>query len=315
MQPIKKVLVGLKNTALDVELVEYVSRLIDLSEATEVHFLHTVKFHLPDEINKSFPKLKATALDDRKKSIEDVVNNHFKPTREVSITVEVKASENNLKGVIKAVEEKDIDLVIIGRIANKKKTSVFTQRLARRASAQLLIVPEGTIKRIQSDDILHKFLVPTDFSEYAGLALERAIMMGARNNKNNDVEIVCQHVYSVPSGYHYTGKTKKEFAKIMEKNAEDTFKSWIKKFDNKGVKITSVFSEDTNDDKTADIQDLAHKMNADCIVIGSRGKTSTAALFMGNLAEKLVKTADIFTLMVVRKKGDYQGILDHIKKL
>jgi nucleotide-binding universal stress UspA family protein len=315
MQPIKKILVGLKNTPLDVELIEYVSILVDKSEASEVHFLHTVKINLPAAIKKDFPELESTALADRKQDIDEVVKAHFHPVREVTTTTEVRSCVNNLKGVLMAIGERDIDLVIIGRIANKTKTSVFTQRLARRAPSQLLIVPEGTIRRIQNNEILHKFLVPVDFSEYSELALERAIMMGARNNKNKDVEIVCQHVFAVPSGYHYTGKTKQEFAGIMRTNAEESFANWIKKFDSKGVKITPVFSEDTNDDKTSDIRDMARKINADCIVIGSKGRTATLALFMGSTAEKLVKNTINFTLLVVRKKGDYLGILEQIKKI
>ena len=187
MQPIKKVLVGLKNTPLDVELIEYVSILVDISEAAEVHFLHTVKFNLPSEIKKNFPELETTALGDRKKDIDKLVESHFHPTRKVATSTEVRSCVNNLKGVLQVIGERDIDLVIIGRVANKTKTSVFTQRLARRAPSQLLIVPEGTIKRIENNEILHKFLVPVDFSEYSELALDRAIMMGARNNQNNDV--------------------------------------------------------------------------------------------------------------------------------
>ena len=227
---------------MDIELIEYVSRFVDISEATEVHFLHTVKFSLPKEIRECFPELESTALKDRQESIEAVVREHFHPTREVITTTSIVSSVNKLKGVVEAIGKYDIDLTIVGRSASKSKYSVVIQRLARRAPCQLLIVPEGTIKRIDSNDILHKFLVPVDFSEYSKLALERAIMMGARNNQNNDVEIVCQHVFSVPSGYHYTGKTKKEFAQIMKKNAQETFDDWITNFDTKGVKITSVLS-------------------------------------------------------------------------
>jgi nucleotide-binding universal stress UspA family protein len=315
MQPIKKILVGLKNTSMDVELIEYVSRLVDISEATEVHFIHTVKINLPKEIRESFPKLEQTALGDRQKTIEAVVNEHFHPTREVDTSTQVIASVNKLKGVVDAIGKLDIDLTIVGRSTIRSKHSVVIQRLARRAPCQLLIVPEGTINRIDKNDILHKFLVPVDFSEYSELALERAIMMGARNNQNNDVEIVCQHVYSVPSGYHYTGKTKKEFAEIMKDNAQATFDEWIQKFDTKGVKITPVLSEDINEDKTSDMKDLAKEIDADCIVIGSKGSTAAVALFMGSTAEKLVKNMVNFTLMVVRKKGDYKGIIEQIRKL
>lgn len=315
MQPIKKIVVGLKYSPIDASLVAYVSRLVELLQAERIDFLHIVKLSLPDEIKKNFPELEETALKERKAEITKVVQENFKPEKEIQLNIDVHSASNKLKGVVEYIRTNEMDLAIVGRSTVTGKSSNLIQRLARRAPCQLLILPEEVTMRIDKNDILHKFLVPVDFSEYSKLALQRAIILAARNKDTHPVEIVCQHVFTVPSGYHYTGKTKTEFAKIMKKNAQESFDNWISTFDTKGVKITSVMSEDTDEDKTSDIKKLAKKIDADCIIIGSKGKTATVAFFMGSLAEKLVKNAANFTLLMVRKKDDYEGVFDQIMKI
>jgi len=314
MQRIKKVLIGLNNTPLDQELIEYAGLMVNVTGAEELFFVHSLDFHLPHQIKREFPQLEEEALSERKEELTKLVEQHFHPDREIKFSVEVRKSSNVLKGFIHIIGERNIDLVIIGRKANKSKSGVFIQRLARRAPSQLLIVPEGTIIKIQKGSPITKLLVPVDFSEYSVLALERAIRI-ARLNKKDKVEIVCQHVYTVPSGYHYTGKTHEEFADVMKQNAIAEYKTFIEPIDTKGINISLVVSEDINEDKTTDIRDLAKEINADGIVIGSKGHTATAALFLGSVAEKLIRNTTQFTLLVVRKKGDYESIIDHLKKL
>ncbi|RLD22587.1 MAG: universal stress protein, partial [Bacteroidetes bacterium] len=207
------------------------------------------------------------------------------------------------------------DLVVIGRIKDKEKSSVITQRLARRAPCQILILPEGAYKRIEGGMQIKTILVPIDFSEYSSLALDRAIRFARRNKDKHEIEIVCQYVYRLPSGYHLTGKSESEFSDIMCTNAKEGWDEFMKDIDASDVNIRIVYSKDINDDLTSDIRDLANEIDADVIIIGSKGRTATAALFLGSFAEKLINNTTHFSLLVVRKKKEYDSILDRIKKL
>jgi nucleotide-binding universal stress UspA family protein len=197
-------------------------------------------------------------------------------------------------------------MIIIGRKTTLPGTGVAALRLARRASCSLLIIPETTVPKVQ------KILVPSDFSEYSKDAMEEAIMIAA---KHGNAEIVCQNVFNVPSGYHFTGKTYEEFTAIMQMHAEINYKKFIRKIDTKNIKITPVYTQDDNDDPVQEIIDKALEIGADGIVIGAKGRTAATALFIGSMAERLIQFNDTLPLLVTRPKGKNAGILDYILEI
>jgi len=315
VQKIKNVIVGLAHTELDKELIEYVNFLADTTELENIYFVHVINLHIPKEVQKDFPNLQRAALAERKAEVEDLVEKHLHPECKVNIAVEIVKSSNHLKGIIKAIGTYNADLVVIGRVAHKVGHSVIIQRLARRAPCQILIVPEGINERIKSGEHMKTLLVPIDFSEYSTMAVERALSIARKNKHKHEIEIVCQNVHELPSGYHLSGKTEEEFSEIMCKNASESYEEFIADINTEGVKVRPVFSKDNNGDLTSDIRDLALKIDADSIIIGSKGRTATAAFFLGSFAEKLVDNTTNFSLLIVRKKKEYEGILDRIKKL
>jgi nucleotide-binding universal stress UspA family protein len=315
-QKIKRVVVGLSNTYLDAEVIHYMNFIAHTTHVEHIFFVHIIDVRLPANILKQFPDLEKAALEERRKEIEAVVDKHIdKDLVTAEYSVEIEQSSNSLKGLSRVVGKFDADLIVIGRVANKEKTSIITQRLARRAPCQLLIVPEGQADRIAEGKKLSTLLVPIDFSDYSSLALDRAIKFARRNKDLHEVEIVCQYVFQLPSGYHLSGKTEEEFAEIMCANAKEDYEEFVRDFDLTDINIRMVYSRDVNGDLTSDIRDLAEEIDADLVIIGSKGRTSTAALFLGSFAEKLITNNTHFSLMVVRKKKEYDGILDRIKKL
>ena len=54
MQPIKKIVVGLKYSPIDASLVAYVSRLVELLQAERIDFLHIVKLKRISNLKKKF---------------------------------------------------------------------------------------------------------------------------------------------------------------------------------------------------------------------------------------------------------------------
>ena len=315
VQKIRRTIVALDNTKLDVELVQYANFLANTTEIEHIYFVHVLNLQLPANIIAEFPNLEKDALEERKNKIHHLVARYYLPERKVEYSAIIVQSSNTLKGLLQAIGKFDADLVVIGRVKNREGASVIIQRLARRAPCHVLIVPGGTFKKTEGGIRIKTLLVPIDFSEYAAMALERAMIIARRNKDKNEIEIVCQHVYKLPSGFHLTGKTEEEFSDIMCTNAKESYDEFISKIDTEGVNIRVVYSKDINDDLTSDIRDLASEIDADGIVIGSKGRTATAALFLGSFAEKLITNTTKFSLLVVRKKKDYSGILDRLKKL
>lgn len=307
MYLIKKLIVCLDQTPLDQTLIEHAAFIAKINQTKKIYFTSVIKnLTIPKEVLEEFPNLIENMITERKETMQKLVEAHFPEIKGLSISYIVKEGTLSKK-IIKLAEEKSVDMIIIGRKVNLPGTGVASQRLARRASCSLLIVPEGSKPKIS------KLLVPSDFSDYSKDALEEAILIA--ENRGGKVEIVCQNVFHVPSGYHFTGKTFEEFSEIMKMHAEINFKKFIRKIDTKGIKVTPVYTKDDDDDPVQEIVATAMEIGADGIVIGAKGRTAATALFIGSIAERLIQYNDQLPLLVTRPKGKNAGILDYILEI
>lgn len=307
MYLIKKLIVCLDQTPLDQTLIEHAAFISQINQTRKIYFASVIKnLTIPKEILEEFPNLVENMITERKEAMHKLVEAHFPESKNLSISYIVKEGTLSKK-IIKLAEEKSADMIIIGRKVLLPGTGVASQRLARRASCSLLIVPEGSKPKIS------KLLVPSDFSDYSKDALEEAILIA--ENLSGKVEIVCQNVFHVPSGYHFTGKTFEEFSEIMRTYAEINFKKFIRKIDTKGIKVTPMYTIDDDDDPVQEIVSTAMEIKADGIVIGAKGRTAATALFIGSIAERLIQYNDKLPLLVTRPKGKNAGILDYILEI
>jgi len=307
MYPIKKVIIGLDLSELDQTMVAFADFLSKTSAVEDVYFVNVIKnLHIPKDVLKEFPDMVDNAIKERKqdmeKKFERFTSGDYKANFHFSVLTGKIADS-----ILKFTKEKDIDLIVMGRREKAEQSGALSQRLARRAACSLLIIPEGTSPEMD------KILVPSDFSDYSKLALEEAINM-AKSNANT-CEITVQNVYTVPTGYHYTGKTFEEFSLVMKKNAAKNYKKFISKIDTKDVKINTVYSQDVNEDVTTDMISKAHEINANAIIVGAKGRTATTAFFLGSIAERLIQLDNDIPLMIVRPKGKNAGFLEFLKEL
>lgn len=307
MESIKKIMVLLDMSSMDETLINYAAFIGDIQDAECIYFINIVKrISLPEDIKKEFPDLEKKALKERKSLIKKKVHEIFSSEKSIDIKYHIEFG-TQLKASLIFAEKESIDLILIGQKKVSEGTGVLAQRLARRASCSLLIVPEGIKPSIK------RLLVPIDFSYYCQLSLEQAIYIS--NVLNNNIEIICQNVFNVPVGYHYTGKSYEEFTEIMKKNAQKDYKLFIKNINTQNANIKTVYSLDTNDNLASDIQDLSKQLDADITIIGAKGRTATAALFLGSLSEKLIHSHMDKPLMVIRPKGKNVGLLESLREI
>lgn len=307
MEAIKNVLVGLDLSEMDDTLIKFAALVADSSDANKFTFVNIIKnLDIPDDVLKEFPDLKKNALKEREDQLRNKVNLYFKPKRDVKADFMVKAGRG-AKSILELSGKLDIDLIVIGRKITLPGGGVLATRLARRASCNLLIIPEG--KELK----MSKFLIPIDFSKHSELAVNKAVEIAHRYE--GEIEITAQNVYSVPAGYHYSGKSYEEFADVMKQHAEKDYTKFMKKIDTKGIKINPIYNLDINDNLISDISDLANVIHPDCIIIGAKGRTATAAIFLGSFAEKLITTDMKYPLMIVRPKGKNEGFIDFFKEI
>ena len=307
MYQIKKLIVCLDQTSMDETLVKFAFYVAKINQTKKIYFTNVIRnLQIPKEILKEFPNLIENMVEERKSQMKEVVEKNQDPENQAEISYNVKEGQL-AKKVLKFAHEKSADMILVGRKVTLPGSGVGSQRLARRASCTLMIIPEDSLPKI------NKILVPSDFSDYSKDALEEAILIAEKTG--NTIEIVVQNVYTIPSGYHFTGKSYEEFAAIMETHAEIKYKKFIRKIDTKGVKITPVYTKDENDDPVEDIIGKAMEIQAHGIIIGAKGRTAATALFLGSIAERLIQLNDKIPLLVIRPKGKNAGIMDYILEI
>jgi len=290
----------------DNNLLKFAELVSKASDTKAIHIFNSIPaLNIPDEVLKEFPDLRDRAFEDRRNKIQKSIDENIDPT--LSSLVEIHIEEGApSKGILNFIEKYNIDLVMMGRHSDFRGHGVLSSRLARRATCSVFIVPQG------AEPNPDHFLVPCDFSNYAKLAMQTAIELAHRYNTS---KVVCQNVYSVPSSWHYSGKTYEEFAEIMKQNAQKSFRKFMKGIDQKGIHVEDVYSLDENDDPIADIMDYVKETKPGCVIIGAKGRTATTALFIGSKAEQFVQENANTPMLLVRPKGKNEGILDLLKQI
>lgn len=133
--------------------------------------------------------------------------------------------------------------------------------------------------------------VPFDFSEYAEAALDFAVQIGVKTK----AEIKLIHVieYPLATTFNVTGEIEeydpmdKIFTLELINKAKEKMKAAIAGFDNK-VKIDQVIlMGNPYDGITSQIEEI----QADLIVMGTKGATGLKELFVGSNTEKIVRNA------------------------
>ncbi len=290
----------------DRTLLRFLEIIATTNDTKEIHFFNSIsEMKIPDDVLKDFPEIKDKAVEDRKSKIQTLVKNSLSQKLINISHYHVKEGAPS-KSILRFVEKNDIDLIMMGRHKSFIGGGILSNRLARRAACNLFIIPENAQPTV---NMLH---VPCDFSKHSKIAMEEAIKIA---KKYNGVKIVCQNVYTVPGGYHYSGKTYEEFAEVMKANAEKDYAKFMADIDHEGVDLEVVYSLDTNDNPVTDIIDFAHENKPSAIFIGVKGRTSTTALFIGSRAEQLIQYNSDIPMMVVRPKGQNAGFMDLIKEI
>ena len=312
MYDLKKIMVCLDATEIDNSLIEFASFLARTESAESIYFVNIIKkAQLPTDLKKEFPDLMERALIDRKKELEKKVIERFDLTLGIKVKIAVETGSMPSRHILKLAEKHNIDAIVVGRKQNIKSSSVVTQRLARRATCSLLVVPEKEYTSVS------KIMVAADFSKESVSAMKEAVAVALKESTpNNQVEIILHHSYQVPVGYHYSGKSFEQSAMVMKENAKKNYRKFMNKIDTKGIQVTPNFTLVKNEDVSANIEENARKHQVDLLVIGGKGKTaSTAFIPIGTNTEKLISRVNDIPLLVVRPKHKNAGLIEMLQRI
>lgn len=231
---------------------------------------------------------------------------------------EVKPSDNSIKRIImflqghpldeilKYAEKADIDLVILGKKPKSLSTGILAQKLTRKLSRSVLMVPKLAVPYISS------VLIPIDFSEHSKLSINFA-----RNLKKLDPGLKedLLHVFDVPWGYTKTGKTLKEIIEIMEENSIKFWKKFCSRngYDPKEYTIDFVFNR--MESYTSHITEQLTEKHYDLLIMGSKGHSNSSYFLLGSETERIIYGDIDVPILILKIKGENMDIWDAIRKL
>lgn len=311
----RKILVGLDGTEQDRTLITFINYILKSSPVEHIYFLNVISkvAHLADDAIQA-KKIDDAAIRAQKDLLRKKIEEGIQHDDSVQIHLEV-IKGNVLREFLRFQSVEDIDIIIAGRKKNLSGGGVLNRKLARRAACNLIVVPEGYTPGLQ------KLIVPVDVAhfnidaqaDYSKQALDYAIYVSRSNN--NNIEIICQNIYAVPSGFHTTGKTFEEFGEIMKENCRQSFDTWLQTIDHEGVPITPVY--DLRKDRSFGeiIHNTADKHQANGVIIGAKGRSAASSLFMSCTAEDLIRIVDYLPLTIVRPKGVTTGLFASLREL
>ncbi len=141
-------------------------------------------------------------------------------------------------------------------------------------------------------------IVPTDFSDFSGLAFQKALDLAeACKAKIYLVHVVADSpdIFKLD---RFNVEGQKKIMKDLEKNCKDSFSEQMDKFPQaKKVEIETTVLRGI---PSREIIDIQKKISADMVVIGTHGQTAFEDFLFGNTASKIIRYSKC-SVLVVRK--------------
>jgi nucleotide-binding universal stress UspA family protein len=304
MKYFSKAMIGLDLTEMDDILIKKTIVFLKFLGIDKCYFVHVAKdLAIPQDVLDKYPDLLAPGDESLEALIKDKLKQYNFPE---NIEIEVFAEEGShpLDTFLRWAKIKDVDLIIMGRKETLEGNGSLAKGVAKKAPCSILMLQEK-----REPALPKKIMIPSDFSEHTHMIYD----FGERISDELNAELLPVHMYHVPHGYSKTGKTFAEFAEIMKENARHDYEKFVRKHNHPELKCHYVLNDGQDDGKV--LLDEAFKIGADMILLGSRGKTKSAAVLLGSVAEKLVYVNNVLPMLIFKKKGETIGFFDALFKI
>ncbi|MBR9920250.1 MAG: universal stress protein [Bacteroidetes bacterium] len=293
---VQKLVAGIALRDTDEKLLDYLQFFAQHVKVEQFNFIHVLQedAHFPalDLVNKDIMEegrraSKKKALDQLKMAVGKYWKEHLGTT---GYQVEIG---DPLTELTDAGDDADADLLVIGKRTDTNQHMAFSKNIIRMADSNVLVVPKGSAKQIKV------ILVPIDFSENSTRALHTALTL--KEALTEDVEIVALNIYQRPNLMSFElDMTPEQFEKTIIANHEEGFDSYLlKNFADKKDQIRPLLLQ--SDDPTAEeILEQADAVKADLIMMGAKGHSRLASLFLGSTTESLLNLNNDMPTLIVK---------------
>lgn len=294
---IKQALVGIEFDEADHTVLQYVNFFTQRVPVSAAYFMHVLP---PVDWMTAMMERESVSFEDHYAVSEEVINYMEKQVKanisereNLYVEYDVKTG-NPLSEILKSAEELKIDLLIVGQSNTKTSHNILGKNLARKTQANALIVPEGARTSIRN------ILVPIDFSENAGRALEAAVSLS--KSLEEKPKITCLYVYRIPSLKHFKADAPWiQTVSTVEDNIRKAFEDFIFEYtpEYQG-KIEFELLEKTTESIASNIKAYTKEAEVDFLILGAKGHSKVHLLFLGSVTEELLDINEDIPAMIIR---------------
>lgn len=299
---LKRISVFLDLSPMDTVLLRYAAFLCKEYQIEKIAFCHVFEARdLPENFNALYPELDIsfdrliiTDIQDRM----DELNVALDCPQEIKIF-----TEENFSEVIQWQAESDIDLILVGRKPSIQGSNTFSFKMAKLASAAVMLIPETYQESVE------KVLIPVDFSHFSKTALE----LGDRISSTLQARLYCQHVFHLPSRFFPYFKEKSEdIQQESKKSAEKKLASFTKKHIQHQKDVVLKVMVDDLDNVARTIYNYAIQEGVDLIIMGPKGSSHGEYLLLGGVAEKLLLLNTSIKVVIAKDKKEHESLFSEI---
>jgi len=307
MYRFKRLMVGLALSIEDEAKIRYASLVSRLASSEEITFIH-VKGSGKSQSPSS--RMSHESIRERMKELAREYCVYCRSGVQIDYEVFEESQLIDIQ-LLRRVKEKEVDLVVVGRISGEfTGQESIPIRVTRKAPCSTLYIPRGSWPLGERPSDI-RILVPVEFLEgHAIDAMQLAIDFAV---EYKIPLITCVHVFDVPLGYYKRGKSYEEFSEIMRVNAEKRVEEFKSNFDFKGIPLESFLMRLEGKHYKA-ILDVAKRNDINLIVIGSRRKKAAAKFLLHSVTEQLIRTTPV-PLLAVIKNGKGMSFFEALLRL
>ena len=293
MNPIRSIVVP---TDFSEQSQAAVARAVSLAllDGASLHLVHAMRIPLvasPYEI--SLPATFWEGIDAATKLQLDTARNAIEAKGVRTVTGDISKTDHPVRLIEEAVETHRADLIVMGTHGRSGFKHAYLGSVAERALRTLecpvLVVKESEANASRP---ITRILVPVDFSAHASHAIDTAAELASRMNAAVDV----LHVFDLPHDHTpYGSFFGRDFEKWATAGADKRLEVIRMGFEEYGLDVSTRLERGH---ASVVITEVAAELGSDLIVMGTRGNTGLAHIFLGSVAERTIRTAPCSVLVV-----------------
>lgn len=313
MKKFEKWMVAVDVNKSEGNLLKNVSQLAGQFTPKEIHVVHVSKeLDIPKEVLMDIPDLLMPTIKHAQSHLEDMVAKFFHPEQPVQIHV---LSGNQLTELLKFENRNKIDLAVLGR-RDMSRVGVLSKKMVRKSACSVMLMPDKFIESVKS------ILMPVDFSEYSDLAMG---VVSDFENENLSPVVHALHVYKDATKYlSQVFETADEIDRILAKRteidkrltayAEHELDAYLEKM-NKPTFQKHIVSIERGRSIGQPIDTHIDKIRPELLVMGSKGKTTSATALLGEVSESMLPHNGEHITLILKKVGENKGFLSGLLNL